>query len=88
VTTNPSNAILDHDIPERIAAARQDRNEACPTCDGTGRLICGLCSGNGTRYPERPGSAMCWKCGGGGEVGCGTCEGTGEVEVMERRVAA
>lgn len=53
----------------------------CPSCDGSGTHICGWCNGNGTRYPERPGSLKCWQCGGGGEVGCWKCEGTGTVEV-------
>ena len=52
----------------------------CPACY-EGKLICSNCAGNGTRYPERPGSMRCWQCKGTGEVACGKCGGTGEIEI-------
>lgn len=51
----------------------------CPDCEGTGELICCLCSGTGTSGPES--NVCCRGCGGGGLVTCETCEGEGEVDV-------
>jgi hypothetical protein len=96
MTTNPPNALCDHDIPERIEAVRQDRNEAyerfvgpcdvqtnCVSCDGDKVHVCRTCRGNGS-----PGYDIwvCWTCGGSGQEPCEACDGTGVVEVDEQTI--
>lgn len=57
--------------------------QTCEACEGQGRTICANCNGNGTRYPERPRSAICRDCRGQGEIVCAACEGEGEYEGEE-----
>lgn len=55
----------------------------CERCAGNGYTICNNCSGNGSRYPERPRAAICWECRGRGTIDCAACEGSGEVPAAE-----
>lgn len=65
--------------------------QACPTCGGSGRAICTLCSGTGSttqyvqvrdpissQYTIRSNRVFCNHCGGSGRTVCPTCGGTGK----------
>jgi hypothetical protein len=62
----------------------------CATCDGTGKVSCPSCHGQGftTRQNEDGESIqrLCWGCQGKRQITCGVCRGTGES--AERPAAA
>ncbi|HZG54903.1 hypothetical protein [Paenibacillus sp.] len=47
----------------------------CKPCDGTGKVRCESCSGEGVSY----GRSKCTACGGDGLTPCGVCKGNGKV---------
>lgn len=64
-------------------AGKVQSSVPCPTCEGKGTVLCGVCDGRG--YSFIPGSPPCATCGGSGAtvqdgraVACATCGGTGK----------
>ncbi len=53
----------------------------CAECDGTGRIECDVCEGEGEYNSE-----VCTSCNGEGDMECPYCGGTGEATYKEGRM--
>lgn len=51
----------------------------CKPCEGTGKIRCGDCDGEGIAY----GHAKCLTCQGVGLVDCSHCGATGKVKLLQ-----
>lgn len=51
----------------------------CKPCDGTGKVTCSECKGEGIRVA----SLKCAPCEGAGLIPCAACEGNGKVSFFQ-----
>jgi hypothetical protein len=58
----------------RQLTAKDDEEEGCEECDGTGELMCSTCRGSGEGKQGPVGETTCRACRGGGNVLCGCQE--------------
>ena len=68
--------ILEDNIRTRIHISQ---GGICNSCQGSGRVFCGQCMGQGG-WGYGMFYSQCWLCNGIGSLQCGTCDGTGERE--------
>lgn len=73
------------DIEQRLEQAEQRIQELeagessrCEHCNGTGRLTCGWCEGDGEMDSFSGDSYRCERCSGKGWIECGYCGGDGK----------
>ena len=48
----------------------QNKEDKCPTCNGTGKITCPACHGESRSIDFGKSSTSCSKCKGSGEITC------------------